>query len=88
MSEILLPFSKKIENCSIIGIKNGKVTKTIVAIHQKKAEKVLTGKFNVKLGSPIKETTMKEKYPEVLEAINNRKTEVFRFVDNIGKLAD
>ncbi len=75
---------------SIVQVKNGKSIKKILAIHGTKSdtEGMLKGKFNVKLGSPIKETTMKEKYPEVLEAINNRKTEVFRFVDNIGKLAD
>ena len=84
MSEVLL--CKKGGGYSIVTIRNGKNTKRIVAIHEKKSAKVLTGEFNVKLGSPIKETTMKDSYPEVLEAINNRKTDCFRFVDDLGKL--
>jgi hypothetical protein len=73
---------------SIVIVKNGKSTKKIVAIHGSKSntEGMLKGKFNVKLGSPIKETTITNNYPEVIEAINNRRTSVFRFIDNMGRL--
>lgn len=71
---------------SIVQIKNGKSSKRIVAIHRKDIEGMLKGKFKVKLGSPIKETTMVSNYPEVIDAINNRKTSVFRFIDDMGLL--
>jgi len=86
MCEVLS--AKKGPDYSIVQIKNGKSTKRIIAIHGTKSdtEGMLKGKFNVKLGSPIKETTMNNSYPEVIEAINNRRTSVFRFIDNMGRL--
>jgi hypothetical protein len=86
MCEVLS--AKKGPDYSIVQIKNGKSIKRIIAIHGTKSdtEGMLKGKFNVKLGSPIKETTMNNSYPEVIEAINNRRTSVFRFIDNMGRL--
>lgn len=71
---------------SIIRVKIGKSIKTIVAIHDRRSEMKLKGKYNVKLGSPIKETTLATDYPELLEAINNRRTSVYRFIDKMGNL--
>ncbi|NCC70608.1 hypothetical protein EOM09_03425 [bacterium] len=81
--------SKKIKvDYSIVRIKCGKSIKRIVAIYGSKTdtEGMLKGKFNVKLGSPIKETTIVNNYPEVINAINNRKTSAFRFVNDMGYL--